>query len=124
MLFLFGCNGKPSDVPKLFPCKITVKKEATPIVGANVILGSDVAGSMWASSGTTDSSGVAKIHTNRLKWQSEGIPAGEYTVVLSKSPKLESISVAEYQKLEPAEQDKYREEEAKRFDALSREIPV
>jgi hypothetical protein len=124
-LFICSCNGKPADVPQLFPCKVTVTKDTVPVKDAHVVLGSTNDSSLCAVSGITDSSGVAKIHTSRLGWQGNGAPAGEYIITISKEPKLEDgLSTQEYQKLDPLEQERYQSEQQRKYDALPREIPA
>jgi hypothetical protein len=123
-LFICGCNSKPTDVPQLFPCKITVTKDAVPVKDVHVVLGLTNSSSLCAVSGITDSSGVAKIHTSRLGWQGNGAPVGEYIITISKEPKLEEgLSTKEYQKLDPLEQERYQLEQQRKYDALPREIP-
>jgi hypothetical protein len=124
-LFICGCNGKPADVPQLFPCKVIVTKDMVPVKDAHVVLGSTNDSSLCAVSGITDSSGVAKIHTSRLGWQGNGAPVGEYIVIVSKEPKLEdSLSTQEYQKLDPLEQERYQLEQQRKYNTLPREIPA
>ena len=112
-------------MPDLFPCKVTVTNGSNPISGATVNLGLISESSMCVMTGTTDSSGVATIHTKRQQWQGAGAPAGEYNVAISKLPKLEGgLSVEEYQQLTPEEQEKYQIDQQRKYDALPREIPV
>ena len=125
VLLVCGCGTKPRDVPELYPCRVIVMNGSTPITGAGVILGLTSESSSCAMSGITDSSGVAVIFTKRLAWQGSGVPAGEYIVTLAKSPKPEGgLSLEEFQKLEPMEQDRYNAEQARKLDALPREIPI
>ena len=125
VLVICGCGSKPGDVPELFPCQVVVKNGTTSIANADVILGLTNETSMCAMSGKTNSSGVAVIRTNRQNWHKTGVPAGEYIVTVSKIPKLEEgLSLAEWQALDPMEQERYNAERARKHDALPREIPV
>jgi len=125
VLVICGCSTKPSDVPELFPCQVVVMNGTTPIADVDVILGLTSESLMCSMSGKTNSSGVAVIRTNRLNWQGNGAPAGEYIVTVSKIPKLaEGLSLAERQALDPMEQERYNAEQARKHDELPREIPV
>ena len=96
-----------------------------PIADADVILGLTNETSMCGVSGKTNSSGVAVIRTNRQNWQGTGAPVGEYIVTVAKVPKLEGgLSLAEWQALDPMEQERYNAEQARKHSALPREIPV
>jgi hypothetical protein len=125
VLLICGCNSKPSDVPQLFPCKVVVTKGTVPVEGVHVVLGLTSDSSQCAVWGITNSSGIATIHTNRLGWQGNGAPMGEYIITISKEPKLESeLSTEEYQKLDPIKQEHYQLEQQRKYDALPREIPA
>ena len=124
VFLICGCNNKPQDVPQLFPCQVTVTNGGTPIAEADVILGLTSESSGASMSGVTNSSGVATIYTKRLAWKGKGVPVGDYIVTISKSPKLEEkLSLAEYQKLEPTEREKYNAEQERLYNALPREVP-
>ncbi|GHT25678.1 hypothetical protein FACS18942_01330 [Planctomycetales bacterium] len=124
VIFLAGCGSKPSDVPLLYPCRITVVKNAAPLEGVEVLLGLQNESLMCVTTSNTNSSGVAEMRTKRLNWEGAGAPKGEYVITLIKYPKLEGgLSLAEFQKLEPLEQEKYQAEQAKKYDALPREVP-
>jgi hypothetical protein len=125
VLLICGCSNKPDDVPQLFPCKVVVTKDTVPMEGVHTVLGSTSGNSQCAVFGVTNSSGIATIHTNRLGWQGNGAPVGEYIVIISKEPKLEGgLSTEEYQKLDPIEQERYQLEQQRKYDALPREIPT
>ena len=98
---------------------------STPIADVDVILGLTSESSMCSMSGMTNSSGVAVIRTSRLAWQGSGAPAGEYIVTIAKPPKFEGkLSLKEWQNLDPMEQERYNMEQARKYDALPREVPV
>jgi len=126
VLFLIcGCSKKPGDVPKLYPCQVTVMNGTSPIADADVILGITNESLMCSTSGRTNSSGVAVIQTSRLAWRGNGAPAGEYIITISKSPKFEpELSLAEVQALDAAELERYSTEQARKHDAMPREVPV
>ncbi|MDR2169132.1 MAG: hypothetical protein LBP59_03225 [Planctomycetaceae bacterium] len=125
VFLICGCSNKPADVPPLFPCKIIVTKNASPVEGVNVVLGSTGNdGSHCAVFGITDSYGAATIKTGRLGWQGTGAPEGEYIITITKEPKLnDTISTEEFQKLDPAKQEIYQIEQQQKYNALQREIP-
>jgi len=82
-LFCFpGCGGKkkPSDLPPLYPVKITVIQGGGPLEGATVRLVAerDV---RFTTAAITDKNGVATIKTD-IDWA--GAPAGKYRVTIHK----------------------------------------
>jgi hypothetical protein len=125
VLVFFGCGTKPADVPELYPCRVTVMNGAAPVANADVIMGLANESTSLAMSGVTDSSGIAVIFTKRLNWQGKGVPVGEYIVTVAKAPNFErELSLSEWQALAPMEQERYNAEQARRFDALPREVPI
>jgi len=85
VLSIAGCtgnDGKPKDLPPLFPCEITVTQDEKPLAGATISLetsgGTNV---IYIPSGITDESGKAEISTYGFK----GAPAGTYKVVVRKT---------------------------------------
>ena len=125
VLFICGCSAKPGDVPQLYPCRVTVTNGSTPISGVSVVLGLTSESSACSMSGTTNSSGVAVIYTARQTWRGGGAPAGDYIVAIAKHPKLEDdLSTEEFQRLDPAEQERYQLEQQRKYDALPREVPL
>ena len=82
---LFGCSNRPSGMPALHPCSITVTQDGTPLTDASVVLVniSDTdKGQAWAPMGKTDSSGVAVMRTNA---QYNGAAAGKYRIIVEKT---------------------------------------
>jgi len=125
VISIYGCGGKPGDVPPLLSCQITVTNGPTPIAGAEVVLGLTSDSLSCSMAGTTNSSGVATIYTKRLAWQGGGVPAGNYIVTVTKFPKLEDgLPLEEFHKLEPIEQERYQAEQQRKYDALPREVPL
>jgi hypothetical protein len=52
-------------------------------------------------------------------------PAGDYIVTIEKMPKfVGELSLSEWQALEPMEQERYNEEQARRHAAMPREVPM
>jgi len=77
-----GCQKslRPSGLPPLHPCTITVAQKGTPLADASVQLIAKEA-SIWPVTGMTDAVGKAVMVTYG---QFKGAPLGEYTVVISK----------------------------------------
>jgi hypothetical protein len=122
VIFNWGCNRHPTDVPELFACHVTVKNGLVPIQGATVTLGLEEGSSMWSSGGVTDSSGLTVIKTMRLDWQGQGVPAGKYIVTIFKLPDVSSLPKRpQTESLE--ELDRYKEEFETKYKALPLEIP-
>jgi hypothetical protein len=122
----WGCTSRPTDVPDVFPCKITVKNGTTPIVGAFVTLGLEQGSNTYSSSGVTDNSGVAEIKTVRLNWKGTGVPAGKYIVIIAKEPDTSSITTKDRESVSSMsmdERERYSLEMEKKIAALPREIP-
>ena len=83
-LFCFsGCGGKkkPSDLPPLYPVKITVLQDGNPLDDATVNLIADGTNVRFTTAAVTDKNGVATIKTD-FDWP--GAPAGKYKVCVSK----------------------------------------
>jgi hypothetical protein len=90
ILFVFilfsalGCSrsSKPDDFPKLYPCKITITQDNTPLAEAIVsLVPPDQSNWKWRSSGKTNAKGVATIMTYGFV----GSPAGSYKVTVVKT---------------------------------------
>ena len=82
-LFSAGCSkddGRPKDMPKLYPVHISITQESKPLEGATVTLMEKTPSKYGASSGTTDVAGTVKV----LTYGYEGVPAGEYAVLVKK----------------------------------------
>lgn len=84
-LFIAGCSkddGRPKDLPPLFPCEITITQDEKPLAQATVSLeSSGEVNSVYLPSGITDESGKALISTYGFK----GAPAGKYKVTVRKT---------------------------------------
>jgi len=81
-----GCNKgpqKPSGLPELFPCQITITQEGTLLEGAAVVLFPKSGGSNgWNTEGVTNAKGVAELKTHL---EFKGAPAGDYVVLVTKT---------------------------------------
>jgi hypothetical protein len=85
LFFVSGCNNdssRPSDLPPLFSCTITVLQDEKPLDGAMVFLVPiDASGSKYQASSITDEQGIAAISTYGFA----GVPAGQYKVTIMKT---------------------------------------
>lgn len=76
-----GKSNKPSDMGELGGCKVKVVQDGAPLEGATVEFKAvDPANQKYTPSGITDDKGEAIIRTYGF----EGVPAGEYKVLVSK----------------------------------------
>jgi hypothetical protein len=80
-----GC-GKPANMPKLFPCQITVTDGGTPVGGVRVSMADESSGESWSINGITDSSGVAKMSTTYTNYTASGVPQGMFKIAIDKDP--------------------------------------
>ncbi|MCL2742621.1 MAG: hypothetical protein FWE67_02095 [Planctomycetaceae bacterium] len=82
-LIISGCGGpdRPSDLPKLYPCTISVTQDGKPLGDALVKLVSTEPNFKWAVFAQIGTSGTGKVFTQGLY---PGAPEGEYKVVVSK----------------------------------------
>ena len=92
VLVSVGCNtsGVPSHFPKLHPCTITILQDGQPLEGASVALAPDDKQQLSASA-VTDANGVAKMMIQACY---EGVPVGQYTVLVSKITRVENPNVS------------------------------
>ena len=87
-----GCSKQklPDDMPKLYPCKITIKdKDGKPMPTVVVSLNPEDKDNRWGASGETNASGVAVILTSG---QYPGLAQGKYRVTLTR---LEHVKTGE-----------------------------
>ncbi|TWU16254.1 carboxypeptidase regulatory-like domain-containing protein [Allorhodopirellula heiligendammensis] len=82
-LTISGCGGEdlPDGLPDLQPVIVKVIQGGAPLEGASVQLIPQDSSNTWASGGSTDATGVAKIMTHG---KYEGAPAGTYKVTVDK----------------------------------------
>ncbi|MCL2119250.1 MAG: carboxypeptidase-like regulatory domain-containing protein [Planctomycetaceae bacterium] len=85
VLSIAGCtrdDGKPKDLPPLFPCEITITQEEKPLAGATIALESfGEVKTVYLPSGITDERGKAVLSTYGFK----GVPVGTYKVTVRKT---------------------------------------
>jgi hypothetical protein len=89
-LFLFsgcGTSNLPKDLPRLYPCEITVIQDGKPLEDAIVTLefmdsSRPENGQLWFPMGATDSNGKAIVRSNA---QYDGAPIGIYKILISKT---------------------------------------
>jgi hypothetical protein len=130
-LLLVGCSKRPTDMPLLFPCTVTVVKDGAAIETVRVqLLPAEGAGPLAAVPisivGKTASNGVAILHTNRLgaSYREKGAPAGKYLVSIEKAPRWEGEkSSEELARLSPAESMDYQQQLQEAMKTLPREVP-
>jgi hypothetical protein len=83
-LFFFGCsrnNSLPPDLPKLYPCRITVMQDGKPLSDASVtLLANDKSVLYNSASGMTNSNGIVSLRTYGV----DGVPTGNYKITVSK----------------------------------------
>jgi len=127
ILTLIGCGpGVPKDMPKVYPCKVTVMKGGTPVEGASVLLVSTSYPESFAVAGRTDASGVAEILSSLGSYSVPGAPAGEATMVINRTPDVpENVRKPkeEVAKMTPPQQNAYAAEIAKAVAALPKIVP-
>ncbi|MDR0610085.1 MAG: hypothetical protein LBG58_08250 [Planctomycetaceae bacterium] len=86
LFIFFGCHfvpAVPDGFPKnLYPCKLTILQNGTPLQGARVALvHQDENQKNWGISGISDTEGVVQLYTYG-KWQ--GAPKGKFKVTIVK----------------------------------------
>jgi len=83
VVIVSGCSGpqKPSDLPTLYPCKITVIQDGKPLHDAMVFVRPQDGSLRFVIGGKTDAKGVAVV---KVDGQWEGVPEGEFIVSISK----------------------------------------
>jgi hypothetical protein len=84
VLILGGCSdsGKPSDLPSLYPCTITVTQDGLPLAEAAVeLVSTDPAGAKYRAASITGKDGKVSMTTYGFS----GVPIGKYKVVISKN---------------------------------------
>ena len=81
LLFLFGCadSDRPSDMPKLYPCTVSVIQGGSPLEGAIVTFHSDTE-QKYRPVAYTGTDGNAVM----LTYGFPGVPTGKYKITVSK----------------------------------------
>ncbi|MDR1478669.1 MAG: carboxypeptidase-like regulatory domain-containing protein [Planctomycetaceae bacterium] len=84
-VILIGCSRnvpRPSDLPALNPCKITITQGNNPLNEADVeVVANDPTTKYRTASGVTNNSGIA----NLLTYGFSGVPVGTYKVLVKKT---------------------------------------
>jgi len=121
-----GCGEKlPSDFPKIYPITVTVMDGSSPMPGVKIMFYPVGGAGTFASSGSTDDNGVAKITTAQGAFSKVGLPAGEFIVtaedVIDVGPRL---TREEFDQLSMAEKNKMSMEQRKKHAEYERKVPV
>jgi len=97
VLSLTGCGTgrpRPDDLPKLYPCVLTITQEGNPLSGAYVnLIPMEEVNAKYQASSVTNDEGKATVVTYGF----DGVPAGKYKVCVRKVVGEEN---AEYQTVE------------------------
>ena len=104
---IIGCGEKlPSNLPKIYPVNFAITyDDGTPVADAKVELQPETIGD-WFFTAMTDSTGKAAMLTSA---KYNGIPAGDYTVIVKKivedetafpAPSAQNMDSAEYREWE------------------------
>jgi len=83
LLLQAGCgpnDGRPADMPKLYPVQVSIIQEGKPLGAADITLTAKTPTNYGVSTGFTDASGIAILRT----YGYNGVPVGQYTVAVSK----------------------------------------
>ncbi|MDR3110953.1 MAG: Ig-like domain-containing protein [Planctomycetaceae bacterium] len=122
-LVFVGCNNKPTGFPDVFPCTVTVKDGERPVCDATVKLIYDSQGSITVT-GVTDQSGIAQMKSIFASYEVKGVPAGDARVIIIEGTVVpETKTDAEKRAMSPEEAEAYKQERAKKMDAMPREVP-
>jgi hypothetical protein len=89
---LSGCwdSSRPSDLPVLYPCTLTLVQEGRGLADAFVMLYPVDSKSRWVVAGNTDQNGNVLLNTHG---KFPGVPAGEYKVVVTKTEQTGQIEI-------------------------------
>ena len=85
LLGIVSCS-RPSDLPALVFCEITVINGGTPLDQVRVSMKDESSTKNWSIHGTTNAGGVAKMKTIYMQYTGSGVPAGQYKVAIDKEP--------------------------------------
>lgn len=78
-----GCGPRrPGDMPKLYPCTVTLMQEGIPLKHATVILLPEDPEIKWGIAGNTNENGKATLLTSG---DFKGVPMGTYKLTVSKT---------------------------------------
>lgn len=100
-----GCGPKiPSDMPPLYPVKVTVMMDGEPLEKASIAFTLMEATGGYPIGGTTDSKGVAAPKTNG---KYDGVPEGKYKISVNKMVAIEGPTSQKTPPTDPQELAKY-----------------
>jgi len=126
LTLLLGCSGgTPQGFPKVVPCTITILDGTTPIADVEVTLQAAAASNGAVFYGKTDDTGLCKVGTSFASHYKEGVPEGNYKVILVKEPLMEDTKTRDEQNaMSRSELDAYRKQMQDKRNALPKIIPV
>lgn len=113
-----GCGKRPKELPKCYPCSILLLKGGDVVPDSLITLIPTSSGKKFVSSGKVDSEGLAVISTQCGNYRENGVPEGEYKIVVTaprKPPEemdretFRSMSDEERWKLSQAEKEEVRD---------------
>ena len=118
---LDGCNRRPSGMPDVFPCSVTVKNGGEPVAKAMVTFHREGGNGTVRISGITDAGGKATIVTRLIDYKAEGSPSGTFSVTIFKNPEIPDDGV-DVSRLSEDEQQKRAQQQAE-FEDNNRVVP-
>ena len=120
-----GCGEKlPSDFPKVYPMTVTVTDGTAPLSDVKIMCYQVDGTGAFASSGSTDANGVARISTAQGAFNKAGIPAGDYVVTVEDVINIgDDVSPAEKAKMSIPELSKLDAERKQKLAAYVRKVP-
>lgn len=115
----------PNQMPKTFPCTITVTNGATPIDGADIVLLPDPEIPDTMISGATDVSGKAEIRTMCGSFSKPGAPVGNFRVIVRKDVEVAATkTAAELDAMNPMQLEQYEKQIADAKKKLKSPVPA
>jgi len=85
-----GCTRQPADMPKLYPCTITVLNNGQPLPNAEVHLAKENETMALFLFGKVGGNGKANIGTHYGRVVKTGVPEGEFKVAINQNIVLET----------------------------------
>ena len=125
-ILLVGCGSRtPQGIPDLFPTTVVILNAGNVVKNANVFLvpqEGTVSGS-WSISGVTDEKGGAVIETSQGDWKKQGVPAGSYSIYITKLSQIEEPERPADMETNEEAKAAFFAERLKRLEEASKEIP-